>query len=101
MTANSRRLGQTCKSLERLASRERKPRNSSSSEPPRSKPDAKDEWPDEGAREQWTMLLVRARRVKTTTAPSRGSRNSLRLQLAEPARAGTPRTRGHELAHAR
>ena len=59
MTANSRRLGQTCKSPERLASRERKPPNSSSSEPPRSKPDAKDEWPDEGARGQWTMLLMR------------------------------------------
>lgn len=63
MTANSRRLGQTCKSPERLASSERKPRNSSSSEPPRSKPDAKDEWPDECAREQWTMLLVRGSAV--------------------------------------
>jgi hypothetical protein len=63
MTANCRRLGKTCKPPERLASRERKPRNSSSSEPRPNKPDAKDEWPDEGAREQWTMLLVRGSAV--------------------------------------
>src|SRR5262249_56252739 len=44
--------------------------DSSLGEPPRSKPDAEDELPDGGAREQWMMLLVRGSAALLAPCPA-------------------------------